>query len=158
MPVVIPGQSSDSAGAEDETELAGSQEQSSQEDELIDCHQCVVRQPCVNFLIDDLNGSELWGALCWTCRQEKEQHMPEVSAGSSLRPSAVGAESIVTTALRAGVRAVILEAGDDAGSLTYRMVRQALEGRGGLGSLEGRKADMNPSCTYCRLHDAIAYR
>ena len=144
MPVLIPGQlqSSDSAGAEDETELAGSQEQSSQEDEPIDCHQCGVRQSCVNFLIDDLNGSELWGALCWTCRQEKEQHMPEVSAGSSLRPSAVGAESIVTTALRAGVRAVILEAGDDAGSLTYRMVRQALEGRGGLGSLEDRKADI----------------
>ena len=92
MPVVIPGQSSDSAGAEDETELAGSQEQSSQEDELIDCHQCGVRQPCVNYLIDELNGSELWGALCWTCRQENEQHMPEVSAGSSLRPSAVGAE------------------------------------------------------------------
>ena len=58
--------------------------------------------------------------LDWTCHQEKEQHMPEVSAGSSLRPSAVGAESNGTTALRAGVRAVILEAGDDAGSLTYR--------------------------------------
>ena len=58
------------------------------------------------------------------------------------RRCAVGAESIVTSALRAGVRAVILEAGDDAGSLTYRMVRQALEGRGGLGSLEDRKADI----------------
>jgi hypothetical protein len=41
--------------------------------------------------------------------------------------------------LRAEVRAVILEAGDDAGTLTYKRVRQALEVRDQLGSSEYSK-------------------